>query len=122
VGVTVDAMLRKKEYAEFLPAFEERCAGVRQFLSRLAPGMMNRVRIVPISDAFGPPGNKNETFDALVLSHETLETGYELNRYRVGQLGLPPLKLLCTRRTEARGMSSTALRKLRSQHAKETTI
>jgi cytidyltransferase-like protein len=120
VGVTVDAMLRKKEYAEYLPVFEERCAGVRQFLSRLAPGMMNRVQIVPISDAFGPPGKKKETFDALVLSHETLETGYELNRYRVEQLGLPALKLLCTRRTEARGMSSTALRKLRSQHAKAT--
>jgi phosphopantetheine adenylyltransferase len=81
---------------------------------------MNRVRLVPISDSFGPPGQPDQHFDALVLSHETLETGYKLNQYRVKDLGIKPLYLLCTRRTEAHGMSSTALRRLRRLKGKDT--
>jgi phosphopantetheine adenylyltransferase len=60
------------------------------------------------------PGLAND-FDALVLSHETLPTGRKLNAYREGVLGLGPLKLLCTQRTEPHGMSSTALRRMRTK-------
>jgi pantetheine-phosphate adenylyltransferase len=121
VGVTVDSMLKKKKFAEYIPPLEERCTGVKQFLNRLAPGMMNNVQVLAISDAFGPPGQPgpNNTFDALVLSHETLETGFLLNQHRMQELGLPPLKLLCTRRTESHGMSSTALRRLRNQKQRQ---
>jgi cytidyltransferase-like protein len=115
VGVTVDSMLRRKRFAEFIPPYEDRAAGVRAFLHRLAPGMKNNIKIVPISDTFGPPGKSDLFFDALVLSHETLGTGYQLNEHRLQQ-GMLPLTLLCTRRTEAHGMSSTALRRLRSQN------
>jgi phosphopantetheine adenylyltransferase len=117
VGVTVDKMLQKKAFYEQIPAFDERCNGVRQFLHRLAPGMINRIHVVPITDAFGPPGQKETaaSFDALVLSHETLKTGYLLNQHRMHELNLPPLQLLCTRRTESHGMSSTALRRIRLQ-------
>jgi cytidyltransferase-like protein len=116
VGVTIDDMLQHKKFAELIPPLEERVAGVRDFLDRLAPGMKNRVKIVPISDPYGPPGSKEDgkDFEALVLSHETLENGHLLNEYRVNALDLKPLVLLCTRRTEAYGMSSTALRKRRS--------
>jgi cytidyltransferase-like protein len=120
IGVTMDQMLHKKKFAAFMPSFDERSRGVRNFIHRLAPGIMNRVQVVPIGDAFGPPGQPNQDYyDALVLSHETLETGYQLNRYRREQLGLHPLKLLCTRRTEAHGMSSTTLRRLRSQQVEQ---
>jgi phosphopantetheine adenylyltransferase len=117
VGVTVDEMLRRKTFYEQIPSFHERCHGVRQFLHRLAPGMINRIQVVPITDAFGPPGQKGTAagFDALVLSHETLKTGYLLNEHRKHELDLPPLQLLCTRRTESHGMCSTALRRLRLQ-------
>lgn len=66
-----------------------------------------------IDDAFGPPGQPDTHFDALVLSHETLATGHLLNEHRKS-LGLQPLKLLCTVRTEQYGMSSTALRRKRA--------
>jgi cytidyltransferase-like protein len=123
VGITVDEMLRHKKLAEFIPPYAQRCQSVRDFLYRLAPGMTNRIRIQPISDSFGPPGQPNSgPYDALVLSHETLETGRLLNRHRVQQLKLPPLKLLCTRRTEVHGMSSTALRKMRNQIRKEQRV
>lgn len=118
IGVTVDDMLTKKQYSQYIPTFLERCYYVKQFVNRLAPGMINRIHILPIYDKFGPPGNINDSmkykFDALVLSHETLYTGYELNQYRVEQLKLHPLTLLCTRRTESHGMSSTTLRRIRS--------
>ena len=123
VGVTIDKMLQKKAFYEQIPTFEERCNGVKQFLHRLAPGMINRIHVVPINDAFGPPGQRDTAanFDALVLSHETLKNGYLLNEHRIHELNLPPLQLLCTRRTEAHGMSSTALRRIRLQRQQSLT-
>jgi cytidyltransferase-like protein len=116
IGVTVDAMLTSKKFAEYIPALDERMEGVKEFIYRLAPGIKNRVRFVPISDAYGPPGSAGgENFDALVLSHETLDNGCELNNYRKEKWGFQPLTLLCTRRTEPYGMSSTNLRRLRSE-------
>ena len=116
VGITVDEMLTGKQFAEYIPTLKERTKGVRDFLHRLAPGMKNRIIIEPIADAYGPPGQKPDgsEYDALVLSHETLDNGVKLNRYREETLGFEPLTLLCTRRTEAYGMSSTTLRRLRS--------
>ena len=40
VGVTTDAMLTRKKYADYIPDLEERMEEVRKFLHRLAPGMM----------------------------------------------------------------------------------
>ena len=115
VGVTVDEMLKHKSYSEDIPNLEERMKGARDFVYRLAPGIKNRVRFIPISDEYGPPGTIEEgsNFDALVLSHETLDNGHKLNEHRTQTLGLDPLTLLCTRRTEPHGMSSTALRQRR---------
>ncbi|KAG7355009.1 phosphopantetheine adenylyltransferase [Nitzschia inconspicua] len=113
VGVTVDDMLRHKSFNEEIPLIKERIDGVRDFLYRLAPGIKNRIKLRAIDDAYGPPGTVDEgrDFDALVLSHETLDNGHKLNEYRQNELGLEPLALLCTRRTEPYGMSSTALRR-----------
>jgi len=115
VGVTVDEMLKNKSFSEDIPDLEERMRGVRDFVYRLAPGIKNRVRFIPIADEYGPPGTLDEgpNFDALVLSHETLDNGHKLNEHRTQTLGLEPLTLLCTRRTEPHGMSSTALRRRR---------
>ncbi|KAL7530690.1 hypothetical protein ACHAXR_003630 [Thalassiosira sp. AJA248-18] len=123
IGVTRDEMLTKKAFAERIPPLDERIAGVLDFVGNLAPGMKNRIRCIPISDEYGPPGQPVDSeaypglvndFDALVLSHETLPTGRKLNVYREETLGLEPLMLLCTQRTEPHGMSSTALRRMRS--------
>jgi cytidyltransferase-like protein len=117
IGVTVDEMLKHKSFSEDIPNLEERMKGVRDFVYRLAPGIKNRVRFIPIADEYGPPGTTEEgsNFDALVLSHETLDNGHKLNEYRTQTLGLEPLTLLCTRRTEPHGMSSTALRRRRRE-------
>lgn len=115
IGITQDRMLQHKQFSELIPTLEERIKGVKDFVYRLAPGMKNRLRIESIGDSYGPPGTGDGgDFEALVLSHETLETGHKLNEYRVQSLGAKPLVLLCTRRTESYGMSSTALRKLKN--------
>lgn len=123
VGVTRDEMLSNKVFAECIPPLEIRISGVIEFLGNVAPGMKNRIRCVPINDEYGPPGQPLDSkvypglvnnFDALVLSHETLPTGRKLNAYRAEVLGLEPLKLLCTQRTEPHGMSSTALRRMKT--------
>lgn len=115
IGVTQDRMLQNKKFSELIPTLDERIKGVKDFIYRLAPGMKNRLRIEPIGDSFGPPGmGDGGDFDALVLSHETLETGKKLNDHRMQVLRAKPLILLCTRRTEPYGMSSTALRKLKN--------
>eukprot|EP00980_Cylindrotheca_fusiformis_P004646 scaffold991_cov128-Cylindrotheca_fusiformis.AAC.18 len=121
VGVTVDAMLQHKKFAEEIPPLAERMAHAKEFIYRLAPGIKNRVRMVAISDEYGPAGKENEgeDFDALVLSHETLDNGCQLNKHRTQELGYKPLTLLCTRRTEPHGMSSTALRRIRSQNQRK---
>jgi phosphopantetheine adenylyltransferase len=122
IGITKDEMLQQKEFATLIPNLKTRIKGVKDFVGSLAPGMKNRIKIVPIEDKYGPPGapsnsdvykEKND-YDALVLSHETLETGRMLNKHRVDVLGMPPLTLLCTRRTEAYGMSSTTLRRMKN--------
>lgn len=122
IGVTRDEMLSNKAFAECIPTLDERIAGVLDFIGNLAPGMKNRIRCVPINDEYGPPGQPNQSvndFDALVLSHETLPTGRKLNAYREKVLGLAPLMLLCTQRTEPHGMSSTALRRMRTNGGKK---
>ena len=124
IGITTDEMLKNKSLAELIPSLQERIKGVRDFVDTLAPGMKNCIKIVPITDAYGPPGSPPGSdvydgiandFDALVLSHETLPTGKKLNEHRVETLDLEPLTLLCTRRTEAHGMSSTTLRRMKKE-------
>ncbi|KAL3805094.1 hypothetical protein HJC23_003322 [Cyclotella cryptica] len=125
IGVTRDEMLTHKAFADRIPPLDQRIAGVLDFIGNLAPGMKNRIRCIPINDEYGPPGQPSNSevypglkndFDALVLSHETLPTGRKLNNYRESVLGLKPLKLLCTQRTEPHGMSSTALRRMRKNN------
>jgi len=113
IGVTSDDMLTTKKLSRLIPPLSERTDGVRKFMDKLAPGLKNRMKIAEITDKYGPPGTQSN-FDALVLSHETLSTGHKLNEHRAS-IGLPKLKLLCTRRTEPNSMSSTALRRLKDK-------
>eukprot|EP00815_Leptocylindrus_aporus_P007793 CAMPEP_0116071648 /NCGR_PEP_ID=MMETSP0322-20121206/13923_1 /TAXON_ID=163516 /ORGANISM="Leptocylindrus danicus var. apora, Strain B651" /LENGTH=376 /DNA_ID=CAMNT_0003560073 /DNA_START=382 /DNA_END=1513 /DNA_ORIENTATION=+ len=117
IGVTSDEMLKHKKLAKYITPVKDRVKVVKDFISNLAPGIKNLVKIVVIDDAFGPTATEGH-FKALVLSHETLDNGLALNEIRKKN-GHDPLVLLCTRRTEANAMSSTALRFLRAN--KEVT-
>jgi Cytidylyltransferase-like len=43
IGITQDAMLQKKKYAAYIPTLQQRMQGVRNFLHRLAPGILKYV-------------------------------------------------------------------------------
>lgn len=113
IGVTSDEMLQRKTLAKYIEPASQRVHEVLDFVSNLAPGIKNRVKVEVIQDAFGPPAVEDH-FTALVLSHETLNNGLALNEVRKKK-GFDELTLLCTRRTEANAMSSTALRRMRAE-------
>ena len=124
VAVKSDDMLTRKAYARCIQPLDERVSGVLDFVANLAPAMVDRVRCVPLCDEYGPPGHPVDpsracpnNYDALVISHESLPAGRRLNIHREEVLGLGPLKLLCTQRTEPHRMSSTALRRMRMERA-----
>ena len=55
IGVTGDALLTKKAYAEFIEPFEERCRIVKDFCTRLAPHI--ETRFFELTDPIGIAGD-----------------------------------------------------------------
>ncbi|KAI4149980.1 MAG: hypothetical protein LQ340_004330 [Diploschistes diacapsis] len=118
VGITGDALLTKKKYAEILESWEQRQAAVTEFLSALLD--LNRppdnlegrrfggsepnanrihykfdgnltIKCVEISDPFGPTIT-DEEISALVVSGETRSGGEAVNDKRV-EKGWPSLEV-----------------------------
>lgn len=108
VGVTGDALLVNKKYAEFLETFEDRCKSAADFLSAIMefgpsdsasriqqvsqPGSFGKymlvkvrpgltLRLVQITDVFGPTITE-ESISALVVSKETRAGGASINQER----------------------------------------
>jgi phosphopantetheine adenylyltransferase len=109
VGVTGDALLKNKKYAEFLESWDDRCQSTSSFLLAIMdfsrpdksapriervsqPGpnghyVLMKVRcgltlkLVQITDAFGPTIT-DESIDALVVSAETRSGGAAVNDER----------------------------------------
>lgn len=106
VGVCDDEMLQKKEDKARIQPLQERAAGVETFLRGIKPGL--GVRVVPISDPFGPSIVERD-IDAIAVSSETLAGAVAVNRKRV-ERDLPPLKILVTNRFEAHSLSSSFIR------------
>ncbi len=72
-------MLSQKASADRISPLDERIVGVFNFARNLAPGMKNWIRCIPISNAYGPPGQLVDSraypslannLYLLVLSHE----------------------------------------------------
>ncbi|KAF9049520.1 Nucleotidylyl transferase [Hymenopellis radicata] len=88
VGVTDDALLKKKAYKDELEDITTRTSRVRKFVSLVRPGL--QYDIVPINDVYGPTG-WDANIQALVVSHETLSGARSIATHRDSH-GLPPLK------------------------------
>ncbi|CAM9089919.1 unnamed protein product [Chrysoparadoxa australica] len=106
VGVTSDEMLKSKQGAHLIRGVEQRCEGVRAFLSTVMPELITR--IVVLSDPFGPPIHE-EDCSAIVCSSETIKGAEKINSIRA-EKGFPPLSVVVTRRTEASSLSSSCIR------------
>ncbi|KAL1721077.1 hypothetical protein EV715DRAFT_249420 [Schizophyllum commune] len=88
VGLTDDALLERKRYAEVLESFFVRETRLRAFLMLVNPALT--YDIVPINDVYGPTG-WDENIQALVVSKET-ESGAQAIATHRAEKGLPALR------------------------------
>ncbi|GBE82122.1 hypothetical protein SCP_0405020 [Sparassis crispa] len=87
VGITDDALLKKKIYKEVLESLSVRTERTRTFLELFKPGLV--YDIVPISDVYGPTG-WDPNIQGLVVSKETLPGASSIHKWRE-EKRLPPL-------------------------------
>ncbi|MFH0897340.1 MAG: phosphopantetheine adenylyltransferase [Candidatus Bathyarchaeota archaeon] len=90
IGLTTDEMLKTNPKDHEVSKFNDRRGELFKFLADL--GVLERVKIVPLYDLFGPAISDGE-LDALVVSDETANTGAEINEIR-NKKGLKPLKIV----------------------------
>jgi pantetheine-phosphate adenylyltransferase len=76
IGVTGDALLKKKQYAELIEPFEERKHSVINFLKLFAPYL--EVDIFELNDPVGRAGTDLE-IEAVVLTREVEKGGKMIN-------------------------------------------
>jgi pantetheine-phosphate adenylyltransferase len=85
IGVTTDALLAKKAYAEFLEPYEVRKDNVIKFCRRVNPHLFEseseRVHLVGLSDPIGPTGTDPD-LQALILTREVEKGGIMINNAR----------------------------------------
>lgn len=74
-GVTTDALLKKKAYAEFLESYDLRVAAVRAFCKKLNPKLVDSHLVTfELSDPVGPTAT-DPNLEALILTREVEKGG-----------------------------------------------
>ena len=106
VGITGDAMLKKKSNAGSIAPYSQRAGAVAAFLDMVKPVL--KLEAVELADPFGPAAT-DKTIEAIVVSSETLPGARKINALR-REKGLPSLAILASRRGEGATLSSTFLR------------
>lgn len=91
VGITGQALLKNKKYAEVLEPFETRMQRTVAFANRVLDGNV-RYDVYEINDVCGPTGFV-EDIDCLVVSEESAKGGAYVNKYR-NERGFPSLEVI----------------------------
>jgi pantetheine-phosphate adenylyltransferase len=91
-GVTTDALLKKKAYAEYLEPFDARELAVRRFCHKVNPNLGERLITFELEDPVGPTGTDPD-LEALILTREVEKGGKMVNDARSAK-GLGPLDLV----------------------------
>jgi pantetheine-phosphate adenylyltransferase len=108
IGLTVQQMTRKKNYARIVQSFVERKRALEAFLKKR--GWLKRASIYELHDVVGP--TLEEGYQAIVTTSETLNGARLINQAR-RKRGLPPLKIVLCRLVlseDRKHISSTRMR------------
>lgn len=86
IGLTTDLYVRRKKHSKSLPSYPERRTALESFAKRFGKPF----EIKPLNDRFGP--SVTGSFDAIVVSNETMPAAMEINEMR-RRRGLRPLRI-----------------------------
>ena len=92
IGLSTDALLENKSYRDLIQSYEEREAGLRNFIENELQIGLEDYTIIPLDDPFGP-AIKVAELQAHVSSAETFPGAMMINDLRI-QNGLNPLVLI----------------------------
>ncbi len=109
IGLATDDFARTLMKNHHIASYAERCADLKVFLENR--GFLNRAKIVPLNDSYGPSAVSGE-LQAIIVSQETSLRARDLNRIREKN-GLQPLQIIAIDMVPAENhipISSTRIR------------
>ena len=109
IGLTTKELLVNKQYTSKLEDYNTREKNLKLFISSFAD--VKRVKIIKLSDPYGPPVNDPE-YEGLVVSQETYKAGLKMNEIREIK-GFKPLTLIVipiVKDEDNKKLSSTSIR------------
>lgn len=89
IGLVSDRLAVERRKHHNVGDYESRRVALESFLS--ARGELDRVEIVPLDDPYGPTVSDRE-ISAIVVSRETLDTAFDINRVRISR-GMAPIRV-----------------------------
>jgi cytidyltransferase-like protein len=110
VGVTTDEFVAKMKKNHKVDSYKNRLSDVKKFLSE--KGYLDRAKLVPLYDSFGPTIDSNE-LEGIVVSEETEVTAETINMLRVEKGKKPLLIFVITMvlADDGKPISSTRVRR-----------
>ena len=110
VGITTDEFVKSMKKHHKVDTYENRVKDVKEFLKE--KGYLDRAKIVPLNDPFGPTIDSDE-IEGIIVSEETEVTAEVINKMRV-ERGKKPLLIFVITMVLAdygKPISSTRVRK-----------
>ena len=110
VGITTDEFVTSMKKHHKVDTYKNRVKDVKEFLKE--KGYLNRAKIVPLNDPFGPTIDSDE-IEGIIVSEETEVTAEVINKMRVERGKKPLLIFVITMvlADDGKPISSTRVRK-----------
>jgi pantetheine-phosphate adenylyltransferase len=91
IGMSTDEFVRTMGKPHLTTSYRQRLRDLKNFLGE--HGLLQRVEIIPISDAYGGVLLSKGPIEALIVSRETEPTAVKINEKRQ-EIGLTPLQII----------------------------
>lgn len=116
IGVTAPQMVSEKSDSSKIEAYETRVQNTVDFVSNLARGFKNNLRVVEITDSRGTLV-EDSSVDCIVCSSETVGSVEEVNVERKNK-GWKKVEVWVAVRGDEGGMSSSGIRRMEVKEMK----